>query len=110
MLAVYTSDVYNYVMKQDFPEFTGFDWDEGNIYKNRKHDVEHTECEQIFFNQPVIILDDPKHSIVENRLAAFGISDKGRNLVVVFTMRGSKIRIISARDMSKKERSFYEKT
>ena len=92
----------------EYPEFDGFDWDEGDRDKNRKHNVKHWECEQIFFNQPVVILDDPLHSVAEKRFAAFGISDDGRRLTVIYTKRGIKIRIISARDMNRKERDFYE--
>ena len=51
--------------------FTAFDWDDSNRYKNeKKHNVKWTECEEIFFNQPLIILDDPKHSVAEIRFAA----------------------------------------
>jgi len=96
-------------MEKEYPDFTGFDWDQGNINKNRNHDVEYTECEQIFFNEPIIILDDPKHSFAETRVAAFGVTDGGRKLVVIYTMRNKKLRVISARDMSRKERNFYEK-
>ena len=96
-------------MEKEYPDFVGFEWDQGNIYKNRKHDVEYTECEQIFFNEPIIILDDPKHSILEERYVAFGVTESGRKLVVIYTMRNKKLRVISSRDMSKKERKFYEK-
>lgn len=96
-------------MQEEYPDFTGFDWDDGNINKNRKHNVEHTESEQIFFNEPIIILDDPKHSVAEARYAAFGVTDNNRKLVVVYTIRSKKLRVISARDMSRKERAFYEK-
>ena len=97
-------------MKNEFEKFSGFERDEGNSEKNRiKHHVENWECEQIFFNDPLIILDDPKHSIHENRFAAFGRTDLGRVLVVIFTMRGKLIRVISARNMNRRERSFYEK-
>jgi len=96
-------------MEKEYPDFTGFDWDEGNINKNQKHDVVYTECEQIFFNEPIIILDDPKHSFSEIRYAAFGVTDGDRKLVVIYTMRNKKLRVISARDMSRKERNFYEK-
>jgi len=96
-----------YTDKQ-YDAFIAFEWDDGNRDKNRKHGVENWECEQVFFNQPLIILDDPKHSVVEERFAAFGRTDQGRLLVAVYTMRGTKLRIISARDMSKKERLFYE--
>ncbi len=98
------------IMKDEFHQFTGFQWDEGNINKNLyKHNVENWECEQIYFNEPLIILDAPKHSYAEKRWAAFGKTDAGRMLTVIFTKRGSLIRIISARDMKRKERIFYEK-
>ncbi len=97
-------------MTDKFDRFTGFQWDEGNINKNLyKHNVENWECEQIFFNEPLIILDDPKHSYAEKRWAAFGKTDAGKLLTVVFTKRGSLIRVISARAMKRKERNFYEK-
>ena len=61
-------------MKNEFEKISGFDWDAGNSEKNRiKHNVENWECEQIFFNDPLIILDDPKHSIREKRFAAFNV-------------------------------------
>ena len=97
-------------MKDEFFQFTGFQWDEGNINKNLyKHNVENWECEQVYFNEPLIILDDPKHSYAEKRWAAFGKTDAGRMLTLIFTKRGSLIRVISARDMKRKERIFYEK-
>ena len=97
-------------MKDKFVQFTGFQWDEGNINKNLyKHNVENWECEQVYFNEPLIILDDPKHSYAEKRWAAFGKTDAGRMLTVIFTKRGSLIRVISAKDMKRKERIFYEK-
>ena len=95
-------------MINDYPEFDGFDWDEGNRDKNLKHAVHGWECEQVFFNEPLIILDDPIHSVAENRSAAFGKTDSERQLVIIYTMRGPKIRVISARDMNKKERLYYE--
>ena len=95
-------------MGKEYSEITGFEWDEGNRDKNLKHGVENRECEQMFFNEPLVILDDPKHSMAEERLAALGRTDAGRLLVVIYTIRGSKIRVISARDMSKKERLYYE--
>ncbi|MGD9262059.1 MAG: BrnT family toxin [Desulfobacterales bacterium] len=97
-------------MKDEFDQFTGFQWDEGNTNKNLyKHNVENWECEQIYFNEPLIILDDLKHSYAEKRWAAFGKTDAGRRLTVIFTKRDSLIRVISARDMKRKERMFYEK-
>jgi len=96
-------------MEKEFSGFSGFEWDRGNINKNlMKHNVENWECEQIFFNTPLLVLEDLKHSLSEKRLAAFGRTDSDRQLVVVFTQRGSLIRVISARDMNTRERKFYE--
>lgn len=84
---------------------TGFEWDEGNITKNwDKHDVSVIECEQIFFNKPLIVKRDKKHSNLENRYYVLGRSNMDRLLFAVFTVRKNKIRIISARDMTESER------
>lgn len=89
----------------------GFEWDEGNIKKNwEKHRVSHIECEEIFFNSPIIIKKDTPHSTSEDRYFILGKTDIDRLLFVVFTVRGIKIRIISARDMNGKERRVYEQT
>ena len=96
-------------MKDGLGGVFGFQWDEGNSDKNLiAHKVENWECEQVFFNEPLLVLDDPRHSRAERRWAAFGATDAGRLLVVVFTIRGKLVRVISARDMNKKERAFYE--
>jgi hypothetical protein len=96
-------------MEIEYGDFIGFQWDRGNLDKNlAKHRVENWECEQIFFNAPLIVLEDTSHSRSEKRWAAFGRTDAGRLLVVIFTKRGKLIRVISARDMNKKEREFYE--
>ncbi len=88
---------------------TGFDWDEGNVLKNWvKHRVTAAECEQIFFNHPLVIAEDVEHSQAEGRSYALGQTDAGRFLVVVFTFRRTLIRVISARPMTKKERKEYE--
>jgi hypothetical protein len=95
-------------MEKIFDQFSGFQWDNGNIDKNLiKHNVENWECEQIFFNRPLIVLDDPKHSVAEKRWAAFGKTDTDRFLVVIYAKRHNLIRVISARDMNKRERIFY---
>ena len=96
-------------MKDVFGSFVGFQWDRGNTNKNLvKHNVQNWECEQVFFNKPLLILEDPGHSVTEKRWAAFGKTDSGRLLVVIFTKRANLIRVISARDMNNKERKFYE--
>lgn len=93
----------------DFSHITGFDWDEGNRDKNWiRHRVSNGECEEVFFNQPLLILPDVRHSQTELRYYALGQTNSGRNLFVVFTLRDSLIRVISARDMSRKEREIYE--
>ena len=86
----------------------GFDWDEANVSKNwQRYNVTHLECEAIFFNEPLIIISDEAHSNVEDRYYALRKTDLDRFLFVVFTIRGDKIRVISARDMSRKERKYY---
>jgi uncharacterized DUF497 family protein len=96
-------------MEDIFGSFVGFQWDRGNNDKNLvKHNVQNWECEQVFFNKPLLILEDSGHSATEKRWAAFGKTDSGRLLVVIFTKRGNLLRVISARDMNNKERKFYE--
>jgi len=88
---------------------TGFEWDEGNLTKNsEKHQVSALECEQVFFNRPLIALPDERHSESEPRFYALGQTDSGRRLFIVFTARCDLLRVISARDMSRKERKIYE--
>lgn len=95
-------------MKELLQQCTGFNWDEGNSQKNWiLHKVSRSECEQIFFNEPLVIADDEKHSQSEKRWYLLGQTDSGRMLFIVFTLRGELIRVISARDMHKKERSIY---
>lgn len=90
-------------------ECTGFDWDEGNLDKNwERHHVAFWECEELFFNEPLVAAKDPKHSGVENRFYALGQTSAGRRLFVAFSVRGTKIRVISARDMTGKEEKVYE--
>jgi uncharacterized protein len=87
----------------------GFEWDKGNINKNWiKHKIKVEECEQIFFNRPLITLDDAKHSEKEKRFYALGRTIENNSLFISFTVRKNKIRVISARRMNKKERKIYE--
>ena len=94
----------------DLSRITGFNWDEGNSRKNDKHSVSMAEAEQIFFNAPLLVLDDVVHSQNELRPHALGVTDDGRRLHITFTLRqtGQFIRVISARDMHRKERAIYE--
>ena len=97
----------------DFDRIVGFEWDEGNAWKSeQKHAVSQAEAEQIFFNEPLLIADDILHSQEEPRFHALGKADNGRLLHLTFMLRaaGTKIRVISARTMSRKERAYYEKT
>lgn len=91
------------------PEIKGFDWDDGNVSKNwESHRVSPNEAEQVFFNRPLIVADDVKHSGVERRYFVLGQTDDDRPLFVAFTLRGDLIRAISARDMSRRERKVYQ--
>lgn len=95
----------------DWKRIVGFDWDAGNARKSvEKHDVSHAEAEQVFFNEPLLTVSDTKHSASELRIHALGRTDDGRLLHITFTLRENetKLRVISARDMSRKERSYYE--
>ncbi|MBI5134989.1 BrnT family toxin [Candidatus Uhrbacteria bacterium] len=93
----------------DISTIEGFQWDRGNSQKNiTKHKVTNEECEQVFFNTPLLIQEDALHSTREHRWYALGKTNIDRLLFVSFTMRRESLRIISARDMSRKERHHYE--
>ena len=86
----------------------GFEWDEGNSDKNwYLHQVNNEECEEIFFNQPLIIAADGKHSQQEQRYYALGRTNQDRWLFIAFTVRVHLIRVISARDMNQRETTHY---
>lgn len=88
---------------------SGFEWDAGNIEKNwRSHEVSAAECEQVFFSEPLVAAVDVTHSAIEDRFFCLGQTDAGRLLFIAFTLREDLIRVISARDMSRKERKVYE--
>ncbi len=89
---------------------TGFDWDDGNVEKNwHLHRVAFWEAEEAFFNRPLIVTTDRKHSLSELRHLALGHTDAGRHLFISFTVRRSLIRVISARDMTRRELYVYGK-
>ncbi|MSQ62240.1 MAG: BrnT family toxin [Betaproteobacteria bacterium] len=94
----------------DFARITGFDWDRGNTLKNDKHGVTMLEAEQMFFVAPLVVTPDEQHSRTESRYRALGQTLLERKLAVIFTLRAdnSRIRVISARDMHRKERTVYE--
>jgi len=86
-----------------------FSWDKGNIGKNLKHNVTDKEAEESFFDKRRKTFRDRLHSNGEERFRIVGKTKKGRLLFIAFTMRGKKVRIISARDINKKEVYLYEK-
>jgi uncharacterized DUF497 family protein len=94
----------------DLASIVGFDWDEGNARKNERHEVSAAEAEQIFFNAPLLLTLDARHSVEEERFHALGRTHDGRCLHVTFKLRasGTLIRVISARDLHRKERTLYE--
>lgn len=94
----------------DFRRIEGFDWDPGNARKNERHGVTQAEAEQVFFDLGFLFVADDRHSQAEPRFHGLGATVAGRLLHVTFTARfdGTKIRVISARNMSRKERTRYE--
>ena len=87
---------------------TGFQWDEANSSKNwQKHKVSPAECEEVFLNQPLLVEEDAKLSDRDDRYYALGKTDRDRFLFIVFTIRSHSIRVISARNMNRKERKVY---
>ncbi len=96
----------------EFPALVEFEWDAGNLMKNEKHSVSDAEAEQVFFNEPLVVLEDAAHSGAETRWHALGRTHDQRLLQVTFTLRadGTRVRIISARPMHRKERKVYEQT
>ncbi len=93
------------------PKPLEFDWDTHNQNKNWiKHKVDYKECEQAFKNTPQSIFIDKPHSVSEKRYTLLSFTDNYRYLFITFTIRLRKVRVISARDQDKKERSLYEKS
>ena len=94
----------------DLPAIVGFGWDDGNPRKNEKHGVSQSEAEEVFFDHPLLLLEDARHGGQELRYHALGKTHAGHWLHITFTLRGdgTLIRVISARDMHRKERSIYE--
>lgn len=96
--------------KSLFKKLEGFDWDEANRFKSwKKHKISYNECEEVFFNAPLRIIHDEKHSINEKRFLALGKTNRAKQLMISFTIRKNKLRVISARIQNKKERNEYEK-
>lgn len=95
---------YNtYRMKIDFSALEGFEWDKGNLEHIKKHNVDFRECEDVFFNKPLIVFVDEEHSATEKRYKTFGVTADGRKLALAITIRNNKIRVVMARNRNKKE-------
>ncbi len=91
------------------PQPIAFEWDEGNVDKNwHKRNVQYREAEEVFLNKPIKMYHDTAHSQSEERYIALGATNRGRKLIISYTVRKQKIRIISARDQDEKEQRLYE--
>jgi uncharacterized DUF497 family protein len=91
-----------------FSQCAGFEWDKHAALKKwGEHRVAPQECEGVLFNSPLVVGSDLKHSAGEPRYYCLGGTDAGRMLYLVFTVRGSLIRVISARDVNRKEKEVY---
>jgi uncharacterized protein len=107
---VYVRDILDLVTehKDSLNACTGFDWDEANAHKNwERHRVTPEEAEDIFFNEPLVVRGDVRHSKREKRYYALGQTGDGRYLFVAFTIRGPLLRVISVRDMNQREKEAY---
>jgi uncharacterized protein len=111
-LAEYIMSIYGgaFGLPENFPETIDFEWDSGNSMKNEKHAVRDEEAEEVFFNEPLLLVEDSVHSGSEPRWHALGRTNQNRLLKVAFTMwaERTRVRIISARPMHRKERKAYE--
>jgi uncharacterized DUF497 family protein len=97
-----------FVLEEFLVGLEGFEWDAGNSEKNwRRHDVRQAEAEQVLLNRPLVFASDVTHSRTEPRYFTLGRTDSGRELAIVFTTRGKRVRVISARPMSRAERRSY---
>ncbi len=91
-----------------FETCIGFDWDDWNTSKNwNKHRVSPDKAESIFFHDPLLLRSDVGHSAGEKRFLAMGETPAGRGLLAVFTVRKRLIRVISARDLNRREAEAY---
>ncbi len=93
----------------DLSKLSGFEWDKGNLDKSyKKHGITPNEAEEVFLDEEILLLEDDRHSQVEERFKAIGKVIKGEILLIVFTVRKTNIRIVSARKANQKERRLYE--
>jgi hypothetical protein len=98
------------VVYDPFGECVGFDWDESNVAKNwERHRVTPEEAEDVFFHEPLVVRSDTGHSMKEKRYRAIGRTSRGRLLFVAYTVRRKLIRVISVRDMNRREVEEYRR-
>jgi uncharacterized DUF497 family protein len=96
--------------KDPLDNCTGFDWDDANAEKNwERHQVTPEEAEDVFFNEPLVVRSDIRHSRQEKRYYALAQTSQGRYLFVAFTIRRRLIRVISVRDVNRKEQESYDR-
>jgi uncharacterized DUF497 family protein len=93
----------------DLSKLEGFEWDRGNLDHIQKHNVNYRECEDVFFNKPLIINQDETHSQIEERFRVYGQTNRKRRIFMIFTIRHNKIRVLSSRDQNRKERTEFQK-
>jgi len=92
-----------------FDSYTGFEWDKGNLDKNyKKHGITPSEAEEPFLDEHAVVVSDVKHSDKEIRHVLIGQTGEEKTLFIVFTIRKTNIRIISARRANRKEKMKYE--
>lgn len=92
----------------DLSKLERFEWDKGNLEHIKKHKVNFKECEGVFSNKPLLISEDKKHSEIEERFEVLGITNQGRLIFLVFTIRNNRIRVVSARNQNKKEQKEFQ--
>ncbi|MBI3558961.1 BrnT family toxin [Candidatus Gottesmanbacteria bacterium] len=95
-------------MDEDFVKVEKYLWDRGNLEHIKKHKITSEECEEVFNNRPLLVRKDVGHSQKEERFEVLGQADAGQKVFLVYTVREEQIRVISARNQSRKERKFYE--
>lgn len=94
--------------KIDLSKLEGFDWDKGNLEHIKKHNVKANDCEEGFLNKPFILSEDETHSQTEERFRVYAQTNKSKFLMMIFTIRNNKIRVITARNQNKKERKEFK--
>ena len=90
-------------------EGVGFEWDQGNSDKPKKHGLTLEETEEAFLDEKKVIFSDWQHSLTEKSVTLLGKTKRGKLLNITYTTRGNKVRVITARTINRKEVQLYEK-